>query len=114
MADQRVFIQGVALIASGLLAVSLWVARRSLRQRGPALVGLLFVLGFVVIRAASFHHVDAFLAARLGGIKWNWILELGGISGVGLGAYRIRPSARAPAPRSGRGNFTYRYRFGPR
>ena len=38
--------------------------------------GWLSILGFVVIRAASFHHVDMLLASRLGGLKWNWILEV--------------------------------------
>jgi hypothetical protein len=57
---------------------------------------MMFVLGFVIIRAASFHHVDALLAARLGGMKWNWILELGGIAAVAAGAYRV-PRGGNPA-----------------
>ena len=61
---------------------------------------MLFILGFVVIRAASFHHVDAFLAARLGGIKWNWILELGGIAVVAAAAVRIVLAPPAGSARS--------------
>ena len=57
-------------------------------------------MGFVVIRAASFHHVDALLASRLGGLKWNWILELGGILIVAVGALPPRPDPRA-GPRPG-------------
>jgi len=34
----------------------------------------------VLIRAASFHHIDRFIGDRILGLKWNWILEMGGIS----------------------------------
>ena len=49
--------------------------------------------------------IDALLAARLGGMKWNWIFELGGIAAVSLGAYRVAPvtvGRDAPIWRSGR------------
>ena len=88
-AFQFAFILAVAAICAGLLAAFLMASRRSLRRRWPALVGMMFLLGFVIIRAASFHHVDALLAARLGGLKWNWIFELGGIIVLGVGAYRV-------------------------
>jgi hypothetical protein len=110
---QTGFIMVVALVCAGSLAAFLWAARRMLRRRWSALVGMLFILGFVVIRAASFHNVDAFLAARLGGLKWNWILELGGISTVAFTAYRIvlGPPPRPPRPE---GAMTYRYRVNSR
>src|SRR5262249_60045186 len=106
------FILIVALGCAGALAGFVWAARPMLSRRGPALLGMLFILGFVVIRAASFHHVDAFLAARLGGMKWNWILELGGITAVGLAALRIASGA-APRPARPEGALTYRYRVNP-
>jgi hypothetical protein len=86
---QAVFILAVALFCAGSLALFLWAARRNLRGRWPALIGIVFILGFVVIRAASFHHVDAFLASRLGGLKWNGVLEIGGTCAVALAAFRI-------------------------
>jgi hypothetical protein len=73
---------------------------------------MLFILGFVVIRAASFHHVDAFLVARLGGVKWNWILELGGITFVALAALRVA-SGRPQRPARPEGAMTYHYRVNP-
>ncbi len=73
---------------------------------------MLFILGFVVIRAASFHHVDALLAARLGGVRWNWIFELSGISVVGLAAFRVA-LARPPRPPRPENAMTYRYRINP-
>ncbi len=107
---QMAFILAVALICTGLLALFLWVSRRNLRRRALALVGIMFVFAFVVIRASSFHHVDVFLGARLGGMRWNGILELGGIACVGLGAFRIARTGRSP--RAGN-HLTYRYRTGP-
>ena len=110
---QAAFIAAVVLACVAALAVFLWAARRTLTRRWPAIAGMVFILGFVVIRAASFHHVDAFLGARLGGLRWNWILELGGISVVAAGALRIllAPPGRPPRPE---GAATYRYRVGSR
>lgn len=50
--------------------------------------GLLFLLTFLLVRAISFHHVDAFLGTRVLGFKANWALELTGILLVGLAAAR--------------------------
>jgi hypothetical protein len=44
------------------------------------------VLGYVFIRAASFHHIDRFIDSRILGFKWNWVLEMGGIVIVLLGS----------------------------
>jgi hypothetical protein len=48
--------------------------------------GLFFLMTFIVVRAISFHHFDAFLKSRFLGVKMNWTLELGGILLVGLAA----------------------------
>ena len=45
-----------------------------------AVVGATLVMGYVLIRAASFHHVDRFIGSRIFGFRWNWILEMGGIA----------------------------------
>jgi hypothetical protein len=50
-------------------------------------VGVAFLLAFVLMRASSFHHVDAFLASTAFGLRWNWILELSGIGAVAAGAW---------------------------
>jgi hypothetical protein len=110
---QAGFVMTVAVACVGSLAAFFWAARRRLKGRWPALLGMLFILSFVVVRAASFHHVDAFLAATLGGLKWNWILELGGITTVGLAAVRI-VLAKPPRPPRGGSSLTYRYRINPR
>jgi hypothetical protein len=85
------FIALVALVCTGAIGGFLWAARRVPRARWLAFVGTAFIFGFVVVRAASFHHVDVFLAARIGGMKWNWVLELGGISAIGVSAFLVSP-----------------------
>ncbi|RYD35572.1 MAG: hypothetical protein EOP85_18895 [Verrucomicrobiaceae bacterium] len=50
--------------------------------------GLLFLGTFIVVRAISFHHFDMILRLNFGGVRMNWMLELGGISLVGLAALR--------------------------
>jgi hypothetical protein len=110
---QAGFILVVALVCIGALAAFLWAARHTLKSRWPAIAGMLFIMGFVVIRAASFHNVDAFLAARLGGVKWNWILELGGITIVAFAAFRI-VLGRPPRPPRPENAMIYHYRINPR
>lgn len=53
-------------------------------------LGLVLIAVFVLVRAASFHHVDRLLAARLLHFKLNWLLELGGVAVVLVGALRRR------------------------
>jgi len=106
------FIAIVALVCLGAAAALIWAARRKLRERWLAIVGMTFIFGFVVVRAASFHHVDTFLAASIGGMKWNWVLELGGISAAAAAALRI-VMLRAPRPRRSEGSTTYHYRVTP-
>lgn len=93
---QEVFIfliAGAGVLSLVLLAV---VLRGILGRVWPALLGLGFVCLFVVVRAASFHHVDIFLGSAIGGVKMNWLLELPGPTLVGLVAL-LRRSAVATA-----------------
>jgi hypothetical protein len=74
------FIVGVAIICilAGLgLLLRAWGASSAARV---AVAGMVLVLAFVLIRAASFHHIDRFIGERILGLKWNWVLEMGGIS----------------------------------
>jgi hypothetical protein len=52
-----------------------------------ALSGSISVICYVLIRASSFHHVDRFIGAEVLGMRWNWILEIGGISVVLVASY---------------------------
>jgi hypothetical protein len=99
--DFVVAIAGVGVLTVGAMA---WVLRRVLDQVWIAVLGLGWMTSFVVIRAASFHHVDTFLRniTRTG----NTAFELSGIALVAAGAgraLRLRPGDRvtpSEAPRS--------------
>ncbi|MCB9421231.1 MAG: hypothetical protein H6667_15625 [Ardenticatenaceae bacterium] len=77
-----------ALLFGGLF---FWLARKAKpasRWQSLALLGIVFLAGFALVRAVSLHAVDAFLYRRIGGIQPNWIVELGGITLVALPAIR--------------------------
>ena len=67
----------VACVAGGALVA--WRLRPTLARTGPALLGLVLIAAFVLVRAVGFHHVDALIGWRLGGVRTNAVLELGGI-----------------------------------
>ncbi len=62
---------GAACIAA-TVTLLIW-ARKSSRPTWLALTGVMLVLGFVLIRAASFHHFDLFIHSRILGLRWNWV-----------------------------------------
>jgi hypothetical protein len=77
---QAEFIFGLAAALVVAIVVLCFRARKWPKETRLGLIGLTFVLGFVVIRAASFHHFDVFIGSRILGLRWNWVLEMGGIS----------------------------------
>ena len=94
---QAAFIGAVAVGCLGLLAAALRLTRGD-PARKLAAGGLVFLLGFVTVRAASFHHVDALLGSTVGGLRWNWVFELAGIALLAAGAFRVRrPTDPPPA-----------------
>ena len=77
---QLAFIVVVAITCTIVgVALMIWARRARLPAR-LALIGTVLVLFFVLIRAASFHHVDRFIRTEILGLRWNWILEMGGIA----------------------------------
>lgn len=56
------------------------------RGQGIALLGIVFLTGFALIRAVSLHAIDTFLYRRVAGLQPNWIVELGGLALVALPA----------------------------
>ena len=79
---QVYFIIVVALVCSWAIIAMLVAARSASFSTWLALVGTTMVIGFVLIRAASFHQIDRFIGSTVLGFRWNWILEMGGISVV--------------------------------
>ena len=84
---QAVFV--VAIAGAGVLGVGTmgWVLRRVLARVWMGVLGLGWITSFVVIRAASFHHVDTFL--RSISHAGNVAFELSGIAMVAAGARRV-------------------------
>lgn len=88
-ANRRIFqvsvIAGLVVgmvIAGGLLFVAM---RGTWRRSFLPLMGLVFVICFVAVRAVGFHHVDRLINLRAQDIRLNALLELAGPVLVALG-----------------------------
>lgn len=90
------FILSLALGGAGGLAAIVYGLRHVFRYIVGGAVGLVLIVSFVLVRAASFHHVDQLLGS--GRIRLNWVLELSGIAVVLIAALRARYPARPPSP----------------
>jgi len=57
-----------------------------------AAAGLMVLVAFVFVRAASFHHIDYWVTISIAGLRSGWWLELLGIAIIACaaGAYRFR------------------------
>jgi hypothetical protein len=104
--DQRQPIQVafIVLIAVICLTAAIILVRWAREAPFPtwvALLGSISVICFVFIRAASFHHIDRLIGGEVLGWRWNWILEIGGISVVlGASCWRRRVPAAQSRPHS--------------
>jgi ATP/ADP translocase len=83
MEERRVvqlwFIAGFSTILMAGFVCFCIIMRNLFRRFMLAFMGLFLLLGFIIIRAASFHHIDEVLHSRIWDLKMNWIFELGGI-----------------------------------
>lgn len=86
---QAEFIGLIGLLAIVMCSLFAFLAHRAPMATRVALVGSVLLLAFVVVRAVSFHHVDQFIRHSVAGIRMNWILEIGGLLVIGIGA-RLR------------------------
>jgi hypothetical protein len=77
----------------GLMA-GLILLRRDIVANLLALVGLVFVAGFVMVRAVGFHHVDAFLGGSVHDVRVNWILEWTGLVMISANALILQRRMR--------------------
>ena len=102
---QRKKIQGILLLAGAACGVAslgwaYYFIRHRWRDCRLAFLGIVFLLGFVVIRAASIQRVDRLVVAipHLGP-RLNAGLDLSGTILIGLGALlQLRPVPEHPSP----------------
>lgn len=92
---QRRAVQGAfiaALVAFGIAALAsmLFLLRRLDRTVGHAAIGMALLVLFVIIRGASFHHIDQFVGSSFEGVRFNWILELSPLVLISIAAVRRR------------------------
>ncbi len=85
---QKQFVIALATGGFAMLFVDAWILRRHLRSLRLVFIGTTILMTFIILRAASFHHVDRFLGFQIAGFRTNWILELGSLALIGLGAFR--------------------------
>ena len=90
-ATRPAFLVGTALCVAALW----WFARGHLRDFRLALGGMVVLLGFVIVRATSFHDMDSLIRESVGGVTLNAVLELGGIALVAVAAGTISDSSSA-------------------
>jgi hypothetical protein len=99
---QRLFI-GIISSASVVFMLGFtFLIRQTVRRDGPALLGISFLVFFVLLRASSFHHLDPFISLNTCGFQYYKLLELIGLAGIALTAYcqlvwASRGSAKDPS-----------------
>ena len=87
---QAAFVAFLALAALGFsvaLASTLTGTRRTIQL---AAAGIVLLFAFIMLRAASFHHVDEWVTTDAAGLRSGWWLELAGISVIGCSAVAYR------------------------
>jgi hypothetical protein len=113
--DGRRAVQQIAigLIAAGAGAgaiLMVFVLRNAANEVKVAALGFCLVLAFVLIRAASFHHIDLLLGRDVMGIRWNALLELPGIVVIAACAGRYSSRIRSKGRRAGKSEASRRGR----
>jgi hypothetical protein len=88
-------------LGMGVLGLKAWLGLRLQALQKPtrlAGMGLLLLGAFVLMRAASFHHVDAMLGVHFANVQLHTVFELGGLAVIVYAAWRYVRAPR-PAPR---------------
>jgi uncharacterized membrane protein len=94
---QTVFVLVLGTGAAGaLIILAIWL-RSSGRAVRLAALGLVLLMAFILLRAASFHHMDAWVTRTIAGLRSGWWLELAGILVIGISALADSRRNRAAA-----------------
>ncbi len=84
---QYVFVIALAVVAAIMGLIVLWFTRRTHATIRLALIGLVFIGLFVLLRAASFHHLDATMGQGLKAFNLGSVQEMAGILVVASAAW---------------------------
>lgn len=90
---QLAFIIVIGGFGMMLAAALVYYLRPLQRSKRLAAVGVCLIYTYVIIRAASFHHVDRLIGATILGSRWSSMLEIGGIVTVLIGGIWARSSS---------------------
>jgi hypothetical protein len=85
---QIIFLFLLAVASLMALFLWFWMNRDHWREQGYMLVGSVFMVTFVLVRAASFHHFQDFFALPLGGVKLHRVIELFAIAWLAASAIK--------------------------
>lgn len=96
---QEVFIVLLAIgVAAAIAALWLWL-RQSAAAVKAAAFGLVVLFAFILLRAASFHHMDRWVTRNIAGMRTGWWLELVGITIAAFSAVAYTRGNRETADR---------------
>jgi len=94
---QAFFVAGLCVLGIALLVATGLLMRRSLMPIWVAMAGITVLGCFVLVRAASFHHVDKTLGMNLAGLRLCWLIEAVGIALTAVSAASALRHPSAPA-----------------
>jgi hypothetical protein len=97
--EHRRLLQGLflMLLVGGAAFAVIRLTRMLHRSSTPAksaAVGIAILLAFILIRAASFHHIDDWVTVDVRGLRSGWWLELAGIAVIALSALAYRAESK--------------------
>ena len=97
--EQRRLLQGLfLLLLAGAAAFAVLrlarVLRRSSAPARTAAMGIAILFAFILLRAASFHHIDHWVTVDVRGLRGGWWLELAGIVVITLSALTYRAASK--------------------
>ncbi|MBN2530530.1 MAG: hypothetical protein JXR76_29355 [Deltaproteobacteria bacterium] len=86
--SRKYFVFGLGLFSAGVMAWIMWNVRRQWRRYVILLLGVIFIVRFIIVRAGTFYGVRLPELSRFtGGIRVNGMLELTGALVVAASAY---------------------------
>lgn len=97
---QVVFIYALSAFSLLLTLTLAWNLRDEFKRNWLAFFGFAFLVTFVVVRAAGFHHFDRFIGFELYGVRMNWLMELTGIIMISINAVILVWHGPAPSKRN--------------